>query len=583
MATPPFKVKAVYDYSSPHDDDLSFSNGQIITVVQEEDAEWYIGEYNDNSGNKQEGLFPKNFVEKFEPQAPPRPVRAKKEEPPAAAQPQPIATAAAPAEQSRQVVEREEPAPKVSHQAKSSVSNESSMQSSAPVPTLRAPEPASETASQSPTTAKSAGPPVAEKPSSFRDRIAAFNKSTAAPSPIKPGPPASGSTFIKKPFVAPPPLRNAYVPPPRQEAPLQKVYRRDEDPEIAHQQAQDEEAARRAGLMPTEGDHMGDEDAPKPTTLKERIAALQREQAESQARLEGTHKESPAQHRPAKKRTESGGTIASMAHAEDNDPFHDNAPRASTESSRDVPMEPIHRRMSRESRASVGAAHDARSDEQETGHDAYQPGTGNSTEGEATEIEDHEERVRASAPSPLARTATGASLKDFGRPPPVHEEQEDVGEQHHEAGSEEEDEMDAETRRKLELRARMAKMSGGMGMAGMFGSPMTAPKKRSVPAPTIPEDDSAAQPAPPRQRMPMVPIPGMGAPQVQSPPQSPSSERPPVVEKEPEPSLPMARTRNPEEVPDVEDLESLPSAAVQSRAAPSIPQGMSRNPERDND
>src|SRR5947207_4344593 len=75
MSTLPFKVKAVYEYTSAHDDDLNFSNGQIITVTEEEDADWYYGEYVDGSGEKQEGLFPKNFVEKYEPAPPPRPIR----------------------------------------------------------------------------------------------------------------------------------------------------------------------------------------------------------------------------------------------------------------------------------------------------------------------------------------------------------------------------------------------------------------------------------------------------------------------------------------------------------------------------
>lgn len=75
MATS-FKVKAVYDYTSPHEDDLHFPTGQIITVTDDEDDDWYSGEYVDASGVKQEGIFPRNFVEKYEPTAPPRPVRA---------------------------------------------------------------------------------------------------------------------------------------------------------------------------------------------------------------------------------------------------------------------------------------------------------------------------------------------------------------------------------------------------------------------------------------------------------------------------------------------------------------------------
>src|SRR3978361_543326 len=92
MTSPPFKVKAVFEYTSPHDDDLHFPNGQIITVTEEEDDDWYSGEYMDASGEKQQGIFPKNLVEKYEPTAPPRPTRInrpKKEVEPA---PEPILT-----------------------------------------------------------------------------------------------------------------------------------------------------------------------------------------------------------------------------------------------------------------------------------------------------------------------------------------------------------------------------------------------------------------------------------------------------------------------------------------------------------
>ena len=80
-----FRVRAVYDYDSPHDDDLSFANGQIITVTEEEDADWYVGEYTDDSGTKHDGLFPRNFVEKYEPAPPPRPNRAPRPKPEPAA------------------------------------------------------------------------------------------------------------------------------------------------------------------------------------------------------------------------------------------------------------------------------------------------------------------------------------------------------------------------------------------------------------------------------------------------------------------------------------------------------------------
>lgn len=54
----PFTVKAIYEYKSEFDDDLTFPQGQNITVTAIEDDEWYSGTYNGKSG-----MFPKNFVE----------------------------------------------------------------------------------------------------------------------------------------------------------------------------------------------------------------------------------------------------------------------------------------------------------------------------------------------------------------------------------------------------------------------------------------------------------------------------------------------------------------------------------------
>ena len=52
MSSPPFTVKAVFEYASDHDDDLNFAIGQIVTVTAVEDEEWYFGEYTDESGHK---------------------------------------------------------------------------------------------------------------------------------------------------------------------------------------------------------------------------------------------------------------------------------------------------------------------------------------------------------------------------------------------------------------------------------------------------------------------------------------------------------------------------------------------------
>ncbi|OTA56911.1 hypothetical protein K449DRAFT_387304 [Hypoxylon sp. EC38] len=76
----PFWAKANYDYISNDSDDLTFKAGQIIMVTNEVNANWYSGEYIDDFGIKKEGIFPSNFVEKYVPTVPPRPVRSRRED-----------------------------------------------------------------------------------------------------------------------------------------------------------------------------------------------------------------------------------------------------------------------------------------------------------------------------------------------------------------------------------------------------------------------------------------------------------------------------------------------------------------------
>ena len=285
MATPPFTVKAVYDYNSPHDDDLSFPNGQIISVTDEENTEWYYGEYQDQSGAKQQGLFPKNFVQRYEPATPPRPSRQQR---PKVDPEPPIATAAV-VEGTDQVhetpihkshVQPLSPPESRARDATFTVPDQPTpMQATSPVVTSDLSP--SRAAAGPPLTSTSKGPrpPVADKPvvGSFRDRIAAFNKSAAPPvAPMKPGAlsQGSGSSFIKKPYVAPPPSRNAYVALPR-EPPPQKVYRREDEPDVnARTLPNAEESAATLPAPPATSTDEISEEQPKPTTLKERIALL---------------------------------------------------------------------------------------------------------------------------------------------------------------------------------------------------------------------------------------------------------------------------------------------------------------------
>ena len=548
-----FKVKAVYDYSSPHEDDLNFKQGQVITVTEEEGDDWYVGEYQDDSGAKHDGLFPRNFVERYEPEPPPRPNRASRHKP----LEQPAAQVAPPTpeipHQEPEPVQHEEPEPPkpqpppVQVQVPPTSKSESTPMSPTSPPSATSarsvelpPAPTiNEAAKPSPAPAsKKPPPPIAAKSNAFRDRIAAFNAPAAAPiQPFKAG--GAPSNFIKKPFVAPPPSRNAYVPPPK-EAPQVKTYRREEDPEIADRQAQDQEAADRAGLgsHETQNAHEEEEDNQPKISLKERIALLQKQQQEQAERAAtAVHKEKPKRP-PVKKRTESHERHAVPA-----------------EDSEDAELEKVvsggsRPRESMEHARPPRTSHDIRSPESHhhrelvSENDADQSGADNTedAEGTSTSVEDDEDRskhLHQHPPLPTRAPAAPSQEPDVGDEQDVEEEEE------------EEDEMDAETRRKLELRERMAKMSGGMGMPGMFGGmPMGGlpPKKKKTAEKQAEEETSL-----PQQRVAMFPMPGM--PSVRSPEQE---DRQLAVEKEDEPSHPITGSHAAEEVPDVEDVTPQP-------------------------
>ncbi|KAI1430252.1 hypothetical protein F5Y12DRAFT_12859 [Xylaria sp. FL1777] len=534
MAAVPFKVKAVYEYTSGHEDDLPFQVGQIITVTSEEDNEWYGGEYVDDAGVTQEGIFPRNFVEKFEPTAPPRPVRTRKKDaepasPAPPAPPSPPPAAVAPLEE-HQVDEApvETPSEEVHEETPVTVPEVSPVDQSHPpeapsVPVANPPEIASVPAPapiesndvgsvgsssvdappqpKSLPPAQARSPPlVSQKPTSnsFKDRIAAFNKAAAPPiAPFKPSGLGSGSSgFIKKPFVAPPPSKHAYVPPPR-DAPVTRIYRREEDPEIIGTQAESVDTAEKAKPNPTVNTEPQNEDQPKPTTLKERIALLQKQQAESAQRLAGAiaKKEKPA--RPPKKRLESNGPQETTAthQATETSPPLDRKDSADVASKNSMDESHSARQSFNISRTPTGLI-------ENDGNEADMSGAGDTTEGQEdlTGHDDSDEK-----PKPISREANAS-------------EEQVAGEDEEE---EEEEDIDPEIRRREELRARMAKMSGGMGMAGIFGPPGMMglgglPMKK--PKPSIPVErrpsGMSERPSSPGTTAPPIPVmialPGMG-------------------------------------------------------------------------
>ncbi|CZR64757.1 related to myosin tail region-interacting protein MTI1 [Phialocephala subalpina] len=516
MSSPPFKVKAVYEYTSPHDDDLHFPYGQIITVTEEEDDDWYSGEYVDANGVKQEGIFPKNFVEKYEPTAPPRPTRTNRPKKEAEHAPEPAAEPAyvpEPIHELEQELELEEIHEAPAARAPPPLSPEPQKVTSPPPPKSVevSPPPVAKPALSA---SKPAPPPVSEKPSSFKDRIAAFNKAAPPPAPFKPGGLGSGSGggganySIKKSFVAPPPSKNAYIPPPTREMAPQKIYRREEDPEIAASQAETHEQAEKAGLVPG-GNEGEEEDQPKPTSLKDRIALLQKQQMEQAARHAEAAQKKEKPKKPAKKRTEShGGNGEGEEEGAELERKATGESKPSMDSVREVP---------RRRKSSRGAAELPPRKSFGDGNEADMSGAGDTTE-DPQDIDDSDEKPRTRAPPNIPmRTPTAPTHEpEVGEEEGATEEEAPQGgtEQEEEDEEDEEEDIDPEVRRKEELRARMAKMSGGMGMHGMFGAmpmpgPMAPPKKKKSTSDKRPEQEEVSSPT---SRAPPVPMPGIALP-----------------------------------------------------------------------
>ncbi|KAL6697391.1 hypothetical protein J3F84DRAFT_347128 [Trichoderma pleuroticola] len=591
-----FRVKALYEYSSPHEDDLNFPAGQIIAVTDEDDDDWYGGEYVDEAGAKKAGIFPRNFVEKFEPVAPPRPVRKHKQEAePAAAPPAPppeasyedtaarstpppgdVASEPSPKRLAEPVKQSRAPEPPAAAPAPPvpapapvpvAVPAPAPPPAAAPAPVpvplpsspKRADSPASAAAAASAPKPKAAPPPVSEKPSSFKDRIAAFNKSAAPPiAPFKPSglSGAGASGFIKKPFVAPPPSRNAFVPPPR-EAPAAKIYRRDEDPEIKERVAETQGQAERAGLATSETQKEGgdEEDQPKPTSLKERIALLQKQQMEQAQRHADalSKKEKPKKPPPPKKRVDSQAPAAEPAEGAEVPERKDSdepVPRASMDAAppESAPLPP--RPQQPELTESPAEA-------------------ANGDEAAEADVDDHTSRRLSKVPT----SSSAAPAADVEQP----ETQETVEEEGEAEEEEEEEDVDPEVKRREELRARMAKMSGGMGFHGMFGAPVPpmggglpmkkAPKPPAKSATTREEDVTPPPHAPPVPTM--MALPGMGLGGL---PVKPAEEPAQADEPEAEPE------QKSEEEEDATPLATAPVRAEEGestpehRAPPPVPQ-----------
>ena len=599
MSKPSFRVKAVYEYLSEHDDDLSFPNGQIITVTEEEDADWYYGEYEDDTGGQHQGLFPRNFVKLYEPETPPRPSRLSRsrKEPESA-------SLAHESDEKGCSGPPSNPLPQLdTGKVGKQESVAAGMPASENLPTSMEAGKASEVSTSGPSAntvnklqsvnpAKPDPPVSPEKPviSSFRDRINAFNKPAAPPvAPAKPGGLGSigGSNFIKKPFVAPPPSKNAYVhlPP---GPPLQKPYRREEDPEIAGENSNVGAAEQSAGQTRVADTVLQeDEDAPKPTSLKDRIALLQRQQIEQAARHSEAAQKKEKPKRPPKKISESQDhTVSPVDQAENENLERMNSGEASS-------------KLAMEDDLSTGAIPNARQQKSKNAtplaspviklpreflsdaNDADQSGAGETEDGDelSTGRDDSDAKPRNKNVTLPRKLAQAPNLEADSGDKEANVEAVDEEEE------EEEEELDPEVKRRMEIRERMAKMSGGMGMAGMFGpvggaqqlsyknkSSMSSERKSSGNGAKTLTDPIAPRASP----VPIMPMPGMQ--RVRTPDEA---EHDPLENRKDETDIAIdpetvIAERNPEEMCDIEDLtqEPLPPTRRSTeRAPPPIPHG----------
>ncbi|KAF3491106.1 SH3 domain-containing protein [Arthroderma uncinatum] len=521
MPAVPFTVKAVFEYTSEHEDDLKFSIGQIITVTEEEDADWYYGNYTDDAGAKQEGIFPRNFVEKYEPPAPPRPTRPTRTRKESETVPQspPMAPEQPPADIPQEDVQKKSvdlgaadesvrqsiPAP--SEAVKSPVALSSPPLS--PPPSQKAVPPPPAAPVEAP--AKKAPPPaVAEKPAvgSFRDRIAAFNKPSAAPiTPFNPNANLS-SSFVKKPFVAPPPSKNAYVPPPVEPP---QTYRREEP---AERVSQETSLPIRSEVADTTG--AVEEDQPKPTSLKERIALLQKQQLEQAARHAEAAQKKEKPKKPAKKRPEPQEPTEQPESTVGVELQRTETSETAKESS--TTSGPAEESSQHKHRASVlPPARELTSDT----NDADNSAAGDTEE--ASETSTSKEDPEEKSPEPRYQTR------------PDDETNRDENESEEEASEEQEEvEMDPEIKRRMEIRDRMAKLSGGMGMMGMFGAPSGLPGMPTggYRKPKTPSADAGAVEQQPEPQAYAPPIQVMGLPGMHPRKREESPKSPTVVPEE---------------------------------------------------
>ncbi|KAK9389829.1 hypothetical protein V1515DRAFT_549535 [Lipomyces mesembrius] len=457
-ATAPFKVKAIYEYISDHPDDLSFPISQIITVTEEEDEEWYSGRYFDNTGALREGMFPRNFVENVvedeSPAIPSHPSRPHRSQAPAQTTSSPTPAAIIEAEPELE----EKPDQSVSKTVVVSPQAQSKTVPVIPSPIALAVLPA--VSSQSEPITDEPAKPAAK--SSFRDRIAAFNVASATP--VAPQAKPAVSSFVKRPFVAPAP--SAYIPPAPQAAPKPTT--------VSYEQSTSPRASIDDDRVYSEEPHSSHEPIiTGGTTLKDRIALLQQMQLEQQAAQAAKMAKKKKTHRKHQSQQSADLPDESINVAETAE-ASGNSPRKSVENRRigeELEPVPISEYTTQIAQPEVLAIPGAYMDTEEP-----TPMTTRSTdldEESAGDQSDVEDNIDASSSPAIPQM----HVPEAGSEQVVEADDEQTRDLEEDEADEDE-EIDPEVARRIAIRERMAKMSGGMGMPfaipGVMGMPMGA-------------------------------------------------------------------------------------------------------------
>lgn len=262
---PPFKVRAIFDYQSDFDDDLPFTVGLIITVTDIEDDEWYSGSFNGKTG-----IFPKNFVQS---------IAGEDDE----QKPGPIELSAPFSKPNS------EPQEQIA-QATASDKNVGSTKSSKSTESTENNEPASPDVATIPAAISAELP---QKPSVVpKSALSEHTKESKADIPRVPmpgGPPPKDPYNIKNQFVAT--GKSSYVPPikPRDDSTVKHV--RNDPP-------------RNVDIVHSTDPQQEEESNEPKMSLKERIALLQKQQAEQAEREVAAQRKQEERKKAEQKRSE---------------------------------------------------------------------------------------------------------------------------------------------------------------------------------------------------------------------------------------------------------------------------------------